>query len=211
MSTHATLPLTTPTGTIIAVNVSEDAFLRDYMDGAYEWIAGTVYRMSPVTSRHNALTTYLTILLSAYLEQRPVAALRTAPFVMRTDNALREPDLMLVLADNPHPLTATAMRGPADLVIEVVSQESSARDYGDKRIEYEAAGVREYWLIDPLREQMTVHDLYHSDQYATRLPTDTHTTPLLPNFRLTVPTLWQATLPGPAAIVQAVAEMVRSA
>jgi len=35
-----------------------------------------------------------------------------------------------------------------DLVIEVVSPGSAARDYGEKRDEYLRFGVREYWIID---------------------------------------------------------------
>lgn len=41
------------------------------------------------------------------------------------------------------------LEGPADLVVEIVSRDSVARDYDDKFSEYEEAGVQEYWIIDP--------------------------------------------------------------
>lgn len=47
------------------------------------------------------------------------------------------------------------MDGTPDLIVEVTSPESLARDRGEKYVEYEAAGVREYWLIDPDRQQIT--------------------------------------------------------
>ncbi len=39
--------------------------------------------------------------------------------------------------------------GMADLVIEVVSDDSVARDRADKFYEYQTAGIQEYWIIDP--------------------------------------------------------------
>lgn len=39
----------------------------------------------------------------------------------------------------------------ADIVGEIVSKESGKRDRGEKFEEYDASGVREYWLIDPRR------------------------------------------------------------
>ncbi|MEW6209961.1 MAG: Uma2 family endonuclease, partial [Acidobacteriota bacterium] len=55
--------------------------------------------------------------------------------------------------------------GPADLVIEVISPESRARDRGDKFYEYEQGGVREYWLIDPLRRQAEFYQLKEDGIY----------------------------------------------
>jgi len=36
--------------------------------------------------------------------------------------------------------------GPADLAIEIVSEESRLRDRGEKFAEYEVGGVKEYWI-----------------------------------------------------------------
>src|SRR5258706_3587686 len=43
--------------------------------------------------------------------------------------------------------------GPADLVVEVIGPGTIGVDRGDKFHEYERGGVKEYWLIDPLRKQ----------------------------------------------------------
>ena len=51
------------------------------------------------------------------------------------------------------------MLGAADLCVEVVSPESVTRDCREKLTEYEQAGVREYWLIDPFRTQARFHRL----------------------------------------------------
>ena len=56
-------------------------------------------------------------------------------------------------------MKGTYFEGAPDLVIEVSSPESAGRDRGEKFLEYEKARVREYWLIDPEREQVDVYRL----------------------------------------------------
>ncbi|HBL09861.1 MAG TPA: hypothetical protein DD379_00140 [Cyanobacteria bacterium UBA11162] len=45
---------------------------------------------------------------------------------------------------------------PPDLVIEVVSLNQEKRDYRYKRTEYAARGIAEYWIVDPILQQVTV-------------------------------------------------------
>jgi Uma2 family endonuclease len=67
---------------------------------------------------------------------------------LRSGRSYRESDLLVVLKEHLGRLTAQRLEGPADLVIEFLSPESNARDNEEKRREYEAAGVPEYWIID---------------------------------------------------------------
>ena len=48
--------------------------------------------------------------------------------------------------------------GAPDLVAEVVSISSRSLDYIRKPVKYEQAGVREYWIVDPLRNVVMVYD-----------------------------------------------------
>jgi Uma2 family endonuclease len=52
----------------------------------------------------------------------------------------------IVLMDMPPPL----------LAIEVVSPNQENRDYRYKRTEYAARGIAEYWIVDPIKEQVMV-------------------------------------------------------
>ncbi len=99
---------------------------------------------------------------------------------------------------------------PVFCCIEVVSPESAARDYGDKFMEYERAGVREYWIVDPLRRRCVFNRLSEAGVYAAVLPDQAgnYHTPLLPGLALPVPTLWQDNLPGILEIVRAVQAML---
>ncbi len=201
-----------PVGEIIAQDVSAENYMVYHAEHFREWVGGYVIMMSPVSATHDALTAYFRHLLDTYMGLNPVGQVRSAPFVMRLDavNAIREPDVQVILNDNPGTLTETAMIGPADICIEVVSPESVARDYGKKFEEYEKAGVREYWIIDPIRKDARFYRLQDTGLYApAALDADGNfTTPLLPGLRLHVPTLWREKLPNTIEIVAAVQAMV---
>lgn len=204
-------PVVLPASEIIATGVSVEDYMRLYAETHHEWVEGVVVKMSPVTLQHDALTIYLRQWLNAYFALNPMGRVAGEPFVMQMDavGRSREPDLQVILNDNPGQLTHTVMIGPADICIEVVSPESVARDYGDKFTEYEKAGVREYWIIDPLRQRCDFNRRGDAGLFAEIEPDDTdhYRTPLLPKLALHVPTLWQATLPDFFAIGQAVQAM----
>jgi Uma2 family endonuclease len=83
--------------------------------------------------------------------------------------------------------------GPADLVVEVVSPESVSRDRGDKFIEYEAAGVEEYWLIDPRRKTAEFYRLDDQGRYQVMLSGETgeYHAAVVPGFWVRVEWFWK--------------------
>jgi len=208
-------PIETDALPLAAQEVSFEEYMERYAAHFYEWVRGKVIKMTPVSLRHTLLAQYLFQLLSHYLAYRPVGTVLLAPFAMRVKELeiVREPDLQIVLQEHRDRLTETATEGPADLCIEVVSPESVTRDYGQKFEEYEKAGVREYWIVDPHREQAIFYRLSEHGLYAA-VAADTegnYRTPLLPNFALHVPTLWQDPLPNPLQIAEAVRELLGEA
>jgi Uma2 family endonuclease len=82
-------------------------------------------------------------------------------------------------------------------VIEIVSPESGPRDRGEKYYEYEAAGVREYWLIDPERQHAEFYRLNKQHRYDLISPDDQgiYRSHVIPGFWLKVGWLWQRPLP----------------
>ena len=203
------LPLDAPEP---VAQVSAEEYMAHYAHDHYEWEQGRLVKMSPVTGRHNALTSYFQSLLMAYFALNPIGQFRSEPFVLRLDavKSYREPDIQVILNDNPNSLTDTAMIGPADICIEVVSPESVARDYGKKFAEYETGGVKEYWLIDPIRAEARISRLSAEGHYQTRQPDagGYYETPLLPGLRLHIPTLWQDRLPDFYEVGDAVRTML---
>lgn len=68
---------------------------------------------------------------------------------------LREPDVLLVLDEHAHGKLSNYTRH-VDLAVEIVSPDDPDRDYVDKRADYAQAGIREYWIVDPKLELLTV-------------------------------------------------------
>ena len=192
--------------------VSAEEYMERYAHDFYEWVKGELIEMTPVSEKHDTIARYLSNLLEAYLSLKPVGQLREAPFVMRVDatESRREPDLQIILNNNPGDLTDTAMVGPADICVEVVSPESAARDRGEKFIEYEKGGVKEYWLLDPVRQEAHFYRLDEKGIYKPSPPDEegNYHCPTLPGLRLHVPTLWEEKLPDIIAIVQTVQAML---
>lgn len=116
----------------------------------------------------------------------------------------------MILKTNPGNLTDTAMIGPANICVEIVSPESVARDYGEKLAEYEKAGVKEYWLIDGRHEAALFYRLDEEGTCRLIVPgaEGAYQTPSLPGLQLHVPTLWQKQLPDLFEIGESVRAMV---
>ena len=59
------------------------------------------------------------------------------------------------------------IEGPADLVIEIVSDDSVARDFDEKFVEYQGCGIPEYWIIDPRdqRQRALFYQLNDGGEY----------------------------------------------
>jgi Uma2 family endonuclease len=100
------------------------------------------------------------------------------------------------------------MDGAADIVIEIVSLESAQRDYGEKFHEYEQAGVREYWIIDPLKSEARFYRLNSSNAYILQEVEDIYTTPILPKLQFHIPTLWESILPKTITVAKQVEKML---
>ncbi len=84
-----------------------------------------------------------------------------------------EPDI-LVVCDRDK-LNEKGCYGAPDFVIEVVSPSNRKHDYVRKLALYREAGVREYWIVDPKRERVTVYDLEHGKEpvlypFSERIP-----------------------------------------
>lgn len=71
-----------------------------------------------------------------------------------------------------------------DLVIEIISPDSRSLDSETKFCDYERAGVKEYWLIDPLEERMTFYRLVNGRFVEVPTADDVFISEAVPGFRL---------------------------
>ena len=115
-----------------------------------EWVNGEVIVQMPPKQPHQIFVAFLIQLLGMFIQLFHLGRLLPAPFEMRAvpNGSAREPDLLFVARHHLNRLTEARLSGPADLGVEIVSDDSVGRDRVDKLAEYQAAGIPEYWIID---------------------------------------------------------------
>lgn len=181
----------------------EEISFEDYLvkyDGQHaEWVGGKVFVKMPASERHQDLSDFLVSILRIWVETKNTGVVRSSPLAMKLSNDKkgREPDILFVAKKNLKKVKPTFIDGAADLVIEIISPESRARDRGDKFYEYEAGGVKEYWLIDPERQQAEFYGLNKKGIFEF-LPTDADgkfRSRTIKSLELKVEWLWQESLP----------------
>lgn len=136
----------------------------DGTDTRYELVAGERVAMPP---EHRINERIAMVILQAFMALIPPERLSckgTEIEVTGPRATVRLPDLM-VLTEELVPLLEAQSRAlifremsPPQLVVEIVSpgKEAEDRDYRYKRSEYGAKGIPEYWIVDPIREQVMI-------------------------------------------------------
>jgi Uma2 family endonuclease len=176
-----------------------DDFLLFPDDGLrHEIIDGAHYVTPSPNLRHQELVGRLFLSLGAVLEDRPdKGRLFLSPFdVVFSFHDIVEPDLVFVAPDQLEILTAKNIQGTPALVIEVLSPSTRKRDRHVKRLLYERAGVREYWLVDPEATAIAIHRRDEAGSFPavadlTAQGRDTLETPLVPGWSLNLTRLFR--------------------
>ena len=84
-----------------------------------------------------------------------------AVFLNEDDKNYVEPDISVICS--PSKLTDKGCVGAPDWIIEIVSPGSRRMDYFIKLFKYRTAGVREYWIVDPEKNRITVYNFESED------------------------------------------------
>ncbi|MFZ3371489.1 MAG: type II toxin-antitoxin system prevent-host-death family antitoxin, partial [Desulfitobacteriaceae bacterium] len=146
-----------------------------------ELIDGNVFDMTPAPSRlHQSVLGELHALFHNYFKGKS-CKIYTAPFDVRLPQAhesdeetstVVQPDLVVVC--DPKKLDDRGCKGTPDLVIEVVSPSTMRKDLKTKFHLYERAGVREYWIVHPEQQIISIFHLTAELKYGRP---DTYTVP----------------------------------
>lgn len=179
--------------------MTAEEFITSEFDGGglTEWIDGRVIVHDMPKEAHQRIAGLVFFLLSALVGRRHLGRVIIAPYKMRVtpNGPVREPDVLYLATEHLGRLTENVLMGPADLLVEVVSDDSTARDRADKFDEYQDGGVREYWVIDsrPGHERADFWLLDATGRYRSVLPDAdlTYRSSVLPGCWLHVNWLWQ--------------------
>jgi Uma2 family endonuclease len=140
-----------------------------------EWVNGTVEFKGPTddqhdeaiefvpaseaNERHDAIRGLLLCVMSAIVKHTCLGRVRGLESAMREGDSeatpRHHPDVLFISHEQV-PLSHVRLQPAPDLVIEVVSPDSQLRDYHQKYAEYEQAGVREYWIVNPMSQTVNL-------------------------------------------------------
>ncbi|MBQ7516203.1 MAG: Uma2 family endonuclease [Schwartzia sp.] len=124
-----------------------------------EKIDGQIVSMSPSPAvEHNRIAGNIYSIFRQFLKGKK----RCEPFfdgvdVHLDDDNIFVPDVMIVCDRSK--IRPDGIYGAPDLVVEILSPSTLTRDRGIKKTVYERAGVREYWIVDPLAKSVEVYHL----------------------------------------------------
>lgn len=126
-----------------------------------ELINGQIYYMAPPTRKHQRILGEIFAAIHEYINTHNGSCeVDIAPFAVfldKDDKNYVEPDISVIC--NPDKLTEKGCFGAPDWIIEIVSSGSRRMDYFIKLFKYRTAGVREYWIVNPQKKSVMVHDL----------------------------------------------------
>ena len=167
-------------------------------DTLAEWVDGEIEYYSPASSKHQDLVWFLSSLIGMYAQMKNIGVIKIGPFQMRLKKIKRgrEPDILFVSTKNSARLNTTYLDGPADLVIEIISEESRMRDKKIKFEEYEEGGVKEFWLIDPYDKIVNFYALQKGKYKKIKPKEDIYYSKTIKGFWLNVNWLFQEPLPS---------------
>ena len=129
-----------------------------------ELIDGEMFMMATPMTVHQRILVKLIFEIETFIRKnKGNCELLPAPFgvyIKKDDRNYVEPDISVICHENK--LDEKGCHGAPDWVIEIVSPSSRKMDYVRKTTLYQETGVREYWIVDPKKEMVTI---YEADQW----------------------------------------------
>jgi Uma2 family endonuclease len=175
----------------------EEFCFRVNEDQKADLIDGVIYMASPENTDANDLFMWLSGLLHLFVQKRKAGKVYGSRVAFRLgEHQSPEPDIAFVAKERLHLVQRGYIDGPPDLAIEIVSPDSVERDYQTKKEQYEKAGVREYWIVDEIMQEVTLYRLNAQGSFSKVKPRKgVLTSKVLPGFWLRTDWLWQTPLP----------------
>lgn len=134
-------------------------YLKFKFEERLELIKGKIMKMAAPSTKHQAISMKLSFSLYNYLKDRTCNVFH-APFDARLPikdrkkdhevTTVVQPDLCIVCDGSK--IDERGCCGASDIIIEILSPDSSKRELQNKLELYQEAGVLEYWIVAPAEE-----------------------------------------------------------
>jgi Uma2 family endonuclease len=176
---------------LLAMFPEDDGLRHELIDGEHFVTA------SPNT-RHQRLAGRLHLALATHLDRFPEQG---EVFIARLDVIFSpydvvEPDLLVVAGDQQEIVTEQNIQGAPAIVIEILSPSTRTMDQQRKRQLFERSQVREYWIVDPDADAVTMYRRCADSSFPqvsrlTAAAGDTLASPSLRDFELSLVELFR--------------------
>lgn len=148
------------TGVGLKVKFTYQDYLHIPEDKRYELIEGDFFMVPSPNESHQRISAELEYALQSYVKSRKTGFVYDAPFdVILSDEDIVQPDIIYVSKKRRSIITRDNIQGAPDLVIEILSPKIGYRDREIKRKLYSKYGVKEYWIVDPVKQTVEVLSL----------------------------------------------------
>ena len=126
----------------------------------YEIHGGELVVVPSPLPRHQIVAVELLTRLRAYAGESGGIALIAPLDIVFDEFDVVQPDIVFFRAERRHLVSPDAVtRHRPDIAVEVLSPSTAAIDRGRKMRMFARYGVPEYWIVDPILEQIAVHAL----------------------------------------------------
>lgn len=173
--------------------LAEDIWDTPEDGNRYEVIDGELFVSPPPVERHQRGAGSLYGILWQHVTARRLGRVYFAPIgvVLDAENGV-QPDLIFVSNERAGIITERGVEGAPDLVVEVLSPSTRARDRGIKMRRYAAAGAPHYWLLDPSTQNLEAYRLGENgyELAGTYGPAATFAPELFPGLEIEIAQLW---------------------
>jgi Uma2 family endonuclease len=177
-----------------------------------EWVDGEVVVISPVSFRNAEVAAFLFHLLRMFIDEFDLGTVLTEPFQIRFGRLKRRrsPDVFFISKARRRQIRKHELEGPADLIIEVVSPWTQSVDRRDKFLEYQSAGVKEYWIVDPQSQTIEVYALGKNRRYSLiQDESGLVRSRVLPGFYVRAQWLWRDPFPRVSILIREMRRKMR--
>lgn len=126
----------------------------------YEVIEGVLYMTAAPTVKHQDAARNLLVALHLFVREHKHGKVYNSPIdVQLADQTVVQPDIIFIARERLSIVKESHIEGAPDLIVEILSPTNWVIDRRDKFAVYQAAGVGEYWIVDPDAKTVEVYNL----------------------------------------------------
>ena len=151
-----------------AISLEDYFILREAKDEVMEYIDGIVYISPSPSEEHEKVSNILEMKFRTFLEGKDCEVLHTSYDIELKNHRVKGskiiiPDISIIC--DKEGLINNRYIGVPSLIVEILSPLNQSHDFNTKLNIYMKYGVKEYWIVNPMFEAITVYSLNSEELY----------------------------------------------